>query len=76
MEGGYSDGDDGLALKVSQGHYHSVNDDIGEQVKLVGEGEKKISLFRLFCVCMWTMGVTFGFNAEFVLGTPMFVSLG
>ena len=35
-----------------------------------------ISIFRLLCVCMWTFGVTFGFNAEFVLGTPMFISLG
>lgn len=40
------------------------------------EKEEKISIFRIICVCMWTMGVTFGFNAEFVLGTPMFVSLG
>lgn len=40
------------------------------------EVEERISIIRLLCVCMWTMGVTFGFNAEFVLGTPMFISLG
>ena len=40
------------------------------------DAEAPLSFGRLLCVCMWTIGVTFGFNAEFVLGTPLFVSLG
>ena len=40
------------------------------------EEVEEIGFFRLVCVCMWTFGVTFGFNAEFVLGTPLFISLG
>ena len=63
----------------------SINSDILENVpirdteKVVlhhDEDVEDISTFRLICASMCTVGITFGFNAEFVLGTPMFVSLG
>ena len=66
--------DDSVSDTLSQKSVLSIN--VDSPLLRSDEKESRIGIFRLLCVCMWTFGVTFGFNAEFVLGTPMFISLG
>lgn len=40
------------------------------------EGKPRVSVARLLLVSMINIGITFGYNAEFILGTPLFSSLG
>ena len=49
--------------------------DAAEQEDLPDE-EELVPPLRLLALCSWTIGVNFGFAAAFVLGTPLFVSLG
>src|SRR3989338_242630 len=61
---------------------HSINGSIqseqgdGVEIKEEKEIKKVQSWWSLFCLTSWTMGLTFGWNAMFVMGTPLFKQLG
>ena len=63
----------GINLSIDDMKEHQI---VLENEHKENDSEGQISTLRLIVIGLWTFGINFGFNAEFVLGTPLFVTLG
>eukprot|EP01095_Lingulamoeba_sp_RSL-Kostka_P004012 TRINITY_DN15114_c0_g1_i1.p1 TRINITY_DN15114_c0_g1~~TRINITY_DN15114_c0_g1_i1.p1 ORF type:complete len:501 (-),score=156.62 TRINITY_DN15114_c0_g1_i1:137-1639(-) len=69
------DDEKNYVISVLKGAQKEFDNDKGADVEVEIITEQ-VHWLRLIAICCWNFGVTFGYNAEFVLGTPIFVTLG